>query len=266
MKDFRKLCTQASVFIGEQQLKGFSDSPTVAQGFIGESAMLKISLSNAAGYIVRSLPLQDKTEGTVSEDGKASFRTNTGRFNLELMQNGSSVCTLMPEMILDCKEGFDAEGRGCIPTPHGTQTNLEIVLATAVGIVLALCVGLLLFFIRKHPEGARKLFFSFIRTEVKLALGILSEACACTYTHVPACTLVDTWHTHRFLMKTRLQGISSLRALAASELTLYPQMTFLGWPAFGMARLLWENPKRAFHALDPSSMWARTRHFVDALP
>ena len=206
MKDFRKLCTQASVFIGEQQLKGFSDSPTVAQGFIGESAMLKISLSNAAGYIVRSLPLQDKTEGTVSEDGKASFRTNTGRFNLELMQNSSSVCTLMSEMILDCKEGFYAKDRGCISTPHGTQTNLKIVLATAVGIVLALCVGLLLFFIRKHPEGARKLFFSFIRTEAKLALGILAEACMRTSTHVLARMHTDRCNACRLLMVTICRG------------------------------------------------------------
>ena len=206
MKELGDICTQASIFIEEQQLKGFSDSPTVARGFIGESAMLMVSLSNATGYTVRSLPLRDKTEGTVSEDGKASFQTNTGRFNLELMQNGSSVCTLMSEMIIECEEGFDAKGTGCIPTPHETQTNLNIVLATAVGVVLALCVAIFLFFIRKHPARAQKLFFSFVRTEVKLALGILAEACMRTCTHVLARMHTDRCNACRLLMVTICRG------------------------------------------------------------
>ena len=48
------------------------------------------------------------------------------------------------------------------------QTTLKekLVLAVSLGIVLGLCVGILLYLVRKHPERAKKIIRSFVRKRV----------------------------------------------------------------------------------------------------
>ena len=51
----------------------------------------------------------------------------------------------------------------------------RVVMGALVGVVLALCVGLLLFLARKNPRRIKKIFFSFLRTEVRLGLNVFLE-------------------------------------------------------------------------------------------
>ena len=50
------------------------------------------------------------------------------------------------------------------------QANRQLITAIAVGTVLALCVGLLIFVTRKHPAKAKKILAGFLKTEVLIAL------------------------------------------------------------------------------------------------
>ena len=43
-----------------------------------------------------------------------------------------------------------------------THSDLQLVLAICIGIIFAMCTFLLLSYIRKHPDKAKKIFFSFM--------------------------------------------------------------------------------------------------------
>ena len=47
-------------------------------------------------------------------------------------------------------------------------SSLTLIYGISIGAVLALCVGLLLYLVRKNPKRAKKIFLSFLRHEVKV--------------------------------------------------------------------------------------------------
>ena len=56
------------------------------------------------------------------------------------------------------------------------ETDLNLVLGGLIGGVLTLCIGLLLFYIRRNPKQAKKLFISFLGKEAKMALKMMFES------------------------------------------------------------------------------------------
>ena len=62
------------------------------------------------------------------------------------------------------------------------QMQMQVIMDASIGVVLALCVGVLLFLARKNPRRIKKLFYLFVRTEIKLAcmestFSLRCEAC-----------------------------------------------------------------------------------------
>lgn len=53
------------------------------------------------------------------------------------MLNGSSVCMLMSELTIDCREDYDAKGTGCIPKPNESMYTV-IVIVIIIALVLIL--------------------------------------------------------------------------------------------------------------------------------
>ena len=51
-----------------------------------------------------------------------------------------------------------------VMAPPQPNVDLQVILGAAIGVVLAVCVGLLLFLLRKHPKKFKKVFVSFMRT------------------------------------------------------------------------------------------------------
>jgi hypothetical protein len=99
----------------------------------------------------------------------------TGRWQIEY-GSGSEVCARTPLMEVNCSAGYEQAGDGCAAAKEVHRTNLMLTMGLGIGAVLALCVIMLLVLIRKHPSRAKKIFLSFMRGEVKLALKIFMEA------------------------------------------------------------------------------------------
>ena len=139
MPDFTKSCKTASISIGGSQLKGSTST-------IGENAvMLTVGTSaarsnlNRSGWSVRSLPLRGKEEGTVDDDGKATLPIrSTGNFVIELMQNGSSLCTLIPELTIKCAAGYSARGNTCERSLDTVNTMLFLGIGCSVLFIVCL--------------------------------------------------------------------------------------------------------------------------------
>ena len=51
-----------------------------------------------------------------------------------------------------------------------------VVMGAAIGSVLALCIGLFIFLVRKNPQRARKILEDFLSVEVQIALRITFDA------------------------------------------------------------------------------------------
>ena len=62
---------------------------------------------------------------------------------------------------VSCADTYRQEGPGC--KLDESRARLETALGIALGVVVALCVGLLLALIRKHPAHAKRILISFIR-------------------------------------------------------------------------------------------------------
>ena len=56
-----------------------------------------------------------------------------------------------------------------IPEKLVPESNQQVIMGALIGCVLALCVALLLYYLRRDPNGAKKLLLSFMRTEAKMA-------------------------------------------------------------------------------------------------
>ena len=77
--------------------------------------------------------------------------------------NGFSTCKLPLRLDVQCKDGYSNRGSSCV---QQTTLKEKLVLAVSLGIVLGLCVGILLYLVRKHPERAKKIIGSFVRKRV----------------------------------------------------------------------------------------------------
>ena len=73
-----------------------------------------------------------------------------------------------------CLAGYEEKGNQCIPVPIETKAELQVIMAVSISTVLALCVMLLIFLVRKNPKKFRKIFVNFMRTEVKMALTLFA--------------------------------------------------------------------------------------------
>ena len=112
--NFEKICAEASIMLGAQTLKG--QAPT---GLMGESATtLTVSLGNKSdGYTVRSLPLQKKQEAIVRGGQSRLTVEDVGKLQLDLMQKNESLCTLVPELTIECDSGLEQLGSKCKAAP-----------------------------------------------------------------------------------------------------------------------------------------------------
>ena len=78
-------------------------------------------------------------------------------------RSGAEVCD---EQILEqvtCLAGYDEKAGECHPIPTKSKTELQVVMAVSISTVLALCAGLLIFLVYKHPKKAKTILISFMR-------------------------------------------------------------------------------------------------------
>ena len=180
-----------------------------------------VTCGKCHGYTIRALPLREqKIQNLVG--GKATIpMTETGDFSLELL-SGNQSCRLLT-LTTKCMDGYEKRGTQCEPKPDRSAMDTRVIFASCIGVVLALCAGLLvsgfnswlycshfiyfvafretlcmvrlwqLFLIRKHPHQARGILMPFLRQEVKLAMAIFLELWY-------ACTLIHTYATVQALM------------------------------------------------------------------
>ena len=78
----------------------------------------------------------------------------TGKFEPHFV-NGQPSCKLPSMLEISCGAGYDNRDISCVPQANDT-TDLNVVLGGLVGAVAAACIGLLLFYLRKHPQHAMK--------------------------------------------------------------------------------------------------------------
>ena len=176
MPDYRKICTKASVSLGNQLLKGPS-GPHKSTGFIRESE-LKLMVSHpqiephempyydemlsslkAGEYTVRSLPLAGKLEEKVTIHDTATLTIqDTGKVQLELMQGDLSLCTFLSELTIECDSGLSAHGSRCKSTDMSSVT-----IGVGMGVLTTLCMALLLVYIYRNPGKAKQILKSFMR-------------------------------------------------------------------------------------------------------
>ena len=76
---------------------------------------------------------------------------------------------------VQCPKGhvLDLSETGCTEAEMDSYRAMGI----TIGCILALCVGLLLFYLRRHRHAAKGILLSFIRLEVRMALRITTEGC-----------------------------------------------------------------------------------------
>ena len=86
-----------------------------------------------------------------------------------LLRDNSTSCVLKSTLQIECDRDYEAKGTRCIKTATNA-TSETLGKAIAAGVTLALCIGLLMFLVRRDPKRARELLVSFMSVEV-------SEAC-----------------------------------------------------------------------------------------
>ena len=91
---------------------------------------------------------------------------------------------------------------------------MQVIMGASLGVVLALCVGLLLFLARKNPKRIKKLFYSFVRTEIQLGINLFLEVQGM---HAIGAAPIIFFRKDPFFCR---RGIFLPRALATSHRTL----------------------------------------------
>lgn len=119
----------------------------------------------------------ERIAGTVAKGKWLSKprRLKTGSWKIEY-RSGNKFCSSNNLTEVICMEGFEEKGGECTAVPTSKGTNLQIILGACMGVVLASCLVLLGYLGRRNPAKIKKIFLSFMRTEVKLALKIFFEA------------------------------------------------------------------------------------------
>ena len=147
--------------VGSEKLQG---NPMVAE--IGEISSLTLKLKS---FVMNSAKVEIRPVQAVVTN--ATFGDNhtltvplgtTGNFEMHLIA-GSSTCKIPSRLDVTCKDGYRNHDSSCV---QQTTLKEKLVLAVSLGTVLALCVVILLYLVRKHPERAKKIFVSFVRTRV----------------------------------------------------------------------------------------------------
>ena len=141
---------------------------------IGESSTLTVKVNvSSDSYKVRLLPLQDSQVQTVKQHVATLQMSKIGPYHLELSGH-SSTCRLL-DLNLGCAPDHILRGTQC---EKQAKTNLNKILGAILGTTLALCLVLLLSLVYKNPERMKRLFVSFMRREMRMALRIVFELCA----------------------------------------------------------------------------------------
>ena len=144
------LCQTAKVKLGSQELHGNMNSPMVAK--IHEALALTVRLAGqSVGNLTRveMRPIQAALAHTgVDGRGRATFAlSTTGTFELHIA-DGISSCKLPSRLHVSCKDGYAQRNLAC-----EQQKDLQLVLATLIGVMLAFCVGILCLTLLSAPHA-----------------------------------------------------------------------------------------------------------------
>ena len=168
----------------------------------------------SANYVC--MKVSGRQSDTLSADGKATLSlTETGEFELDLMQNGSSMCRLMEELTLRCDSGYTAVGHTC--QKKEPESSKFVAIGCAVLFVICLlsmlvCVfwpaplshgaeskGYSQVYVVKNPAKFRRLLKSLLANEVMLAIGFTGEVFGKNDNAITCGTLPNAFCCFRFL-------------------------------------------------------------------
>ena len=76
-----------------------------------------------------------------------------------------------------CLDGFEDKGGACNAIPTSNGPNLQVILGACIGVVRAVCAGLLGFLAGKNPAKIKKIFLSFLRASSTFATSLRFYCC-----------------------------------------------------------------------------------------
>ena len=117
------ICPEVDLTIDATPIQ-VSNQSGVGLALIGTNDQLSVtfhdehSLTNVSEYTVRSVPLRDSKTKPLGSTRQVKFdMKNTGAYKLELIhkkgQVGEQSCTLISNLTMSCKEGFEPRGTEC---------------------------------------------------------------------------------------------------------------------------------------------------------
>ena len=194
--DFGQVCKQARVALsGNGYLSGRPPSAgpsSTLVGLIGPDGDLHVAVDQQSGIdTVDLVPIAGRIRVPFSTGGTFKTRlTKTGDFTVLISNNKSAGCSLPSTLSIKCKQAMIQKGTRCHAKPD--ETNLNVILGVCMGVVLAGCTVLLLYFIQRNPAKAKK----YAEHKCFLAASLAMHFCSPPRCSAPRClsyhTTVDT--------------------------------------------------------------------------
>ena len=167
------MCAHVSVNLGGRRLKAVKGQ---VEGVILDTSLLTATMDASPSveqdsFKIQTVQLGDTAESEFAAIGAslaASIPINAvGSYRVELLHSNMgparTLCSLFERLHVDCnaEEGYFQDRSGC---KLKSETRLQVVMGVCIGAVLAICVGILAFLVRRNPKKAKTIALSFMRT------------------------------------------------------------------------------------------------------
>ena len=175
-ESFEAVCQTATVSVGSTKSLTMDGSENTMVGMIGKTAQLKVTVDRQkiSHMQVQLVPV----EGRIRLDSAAGlFKTSvtsTGDYNVYITEENASSrpnqtkstssCFLPSVLRLKCVVGYDQMGTQCVPEPDKSTSGLNVAMGASLGTVLALCVCMFMYLVRRNRHKVKQVFLSFLRT------------------------------------------------------------------------------------------------------